>query len=303
MNKTLRYSVVLFVVITIIIFGFNLLFSLIGRTYEFSPFGRLFMLLVSAVVSSLCITLLIITTAPVVKNYIATFRHLLRLDTLSHPLLLKMQKEAPATFQHSLQVANLSNKAAKAIGADAFLSRIGGYYHDIGKLSNPNFFIENKRSDDIDENQDNYLDTAKNIKQHILEGVKLGNEYKLPQEVISFIPQHHGTLSISHLYKKAKQNNSSVSKKDFRYLGPKPMSKEAAILMLSDAIESKLRTFPELSDKTIDEVIKSIIQDRLEEKQLELSGLTNGDMLKIKVAFTEAAHSLYHQRIKYHDKS
>ena len=299
MNKTLRYSIVLFIVITIIVFCFNLLFSLIGRTYEFSPLGRLMMLLFSALASGLCISWLIIITTPVIKNYLATFRQLLRLDTLSHPLLLKMQKEAPATFQHSLQVANLANKAAKAIGADAFLTRIGGYYHDIGKLSNPNFFIENKRPEDINEEQDDHTQVAINIKKHIHEGIKLGQEYKLPHEVISFIPQHHGTLSLTHLYNKAKQSNTSVLKKDFRYPGPKPMSKEAAILMLADAVESILRTYPDLSDKTIDEVIHSTIESRLEEKQLELCGLSKNDLQKIKVAFSEAAHSLYHQRIKY----
>lgn len=302
MNKTLRYSLVLFTVITIIIFGFNLLFSLIGRTYEFTPLGRMIMLLFSAIISGLCISFLIIITSPVVKNYIATFRHLLRLDTLSHPLLLKMQKEAPATFQHSLQVASFANKAAKAIGADAFLSRIGGYYHDIGKLANPSFFIENKRLDELNTDENDHTQTAQNIKKHITEGVKLGHEYKLPQEVITLIPQHHGTLSISHLYEKAKANNSLVLKKDFRYPGPKPMSKEAAVLMLADAIESKLRTYPELTNKIIDEVVDSIIQSRHEEKQLELSGLTKNDLSKIKVAFAESAHSLYHQRIKYHNK-
>lgn len=299
MNKTLRYSIVLFVVITIIIFGFNVLFSLIGRTYEFSPVGRMLMLLISAVVSGLCISFLIIVTTPVVKNYLATFRQLLRLDTLSHPLLLKMQKEAPATFQHSLQVANLANKAAKAIGADAFLARIGGYYHDIGKLSNPSFFIENKRPDEVNKEQNNHIEVAKNIKKHIHEGIKLGYEYKLPSEVISFIPQHHGTLSLTHLYDKAKRDNSLVSKKDFRYPGPKPMSKEAAILMLADAVESKMRTYPDLSSKTINEVINSIIESRIAAKQLELCGLTKSDLQKIKIAFGESAHSLYHQRIKY----
>lgn len=257
------------------------------------------MLFISAVVSGLSISFLIIVTAPVIKNYLATFRQLLRLDTLSHPLLLKMQKEAPATFQHSLQVSNLANKAAKAIGADAFLTRIGGYYHDIGKLSNPSFFIENKHPGEINEEQNDHVEVAKNIKKHIHEGIKLGHEYKLPSEVISFIPQHHGTLSLTHLYDKAKQGNGPVSIKDFRYPGPKPMSKEAAILMLADAVESKMRTYPDLSSKTINEVINSVIESRIAAKQLELCGLTKSDLQKIKIAFGESAHSLYHQRIKY----
>lgn len=299
MNRNLRYSLLLFAAITAVTFGSSFIFNLIGRTLAFSPIGRLGMLFLAAVISSAIITLIIISTAPVLKNYLTTFRQLLRLDTLSHPLLLKMQKEAPATFQHNLNVAALAHRAAKSIGGDSFLTRIGAYYHDIGKLSNPEFFIENRRNSEKTTETIDPLVLVKQIHNHVKDGIKLAREYKLPEDVIAFIPQHHGTLLVSYLYDKAKQAGKTVRKQDFRYLGPKPLSKEAGILMLADAIESRLRTVPELNDKDIIQIVDSTIKSRLEERQLELSGLTNLDLAKIRKALIEAAQSVYHQRIKY----
>lgn len=301
MNKTLRYSLLLLSAITLINFGSSFAFNIVGRTFEFSPFLRLAMMFCASLVSAFVITFIIISTAPVLKNFLTTYRQLLRLDTLSHPLLLKLQKEAPATFQHSLQVASLANKAAKAIGVDAFLTRIGAYYHDIGKLKDPDFYIENRR-----EGQDHDVtdprEVAYLIHSHVENGIRLAREYKLPDEVVAFIPQHHGTLLVSYLFEKAKSLNVSVKKQDFRYKGPKPLSKETAIVMLADAIESRLRTVKELTAREITHIVESTITSRLDEKQLDLSGLTKSDCTKLRLAFIESAQTVYHQRIKYPDK-
>jgi len=301
MNKTLRYSLLLLSAITIINFGSSFAFNVVGRTFEFSPLLRLVMMFCASLVSAVVITFIIISTAPVLKNFLTTYRQLLRLDTLSHPLLLKLQKEAPATFQHSLQVASLANKAAKSIGVDAFLTRIGAYYHDIGKLKNPNFYIENRREGQEHDITDPH-EVAHLIHDHVEDGIRLAHEYKLPDEVIAFIPQHHGTLLVSYLYEKAKSLNVTVKKQDFRYKGPKPLSKETAIVMLADAIESRLRTVKELTAHEITHIVESTIASRLEEKQLDLSGLTKTDCVKIRSAFIEAAQTVYHQRIKYPEK-
>lgn len=301
MNKTLRYSLLLLTAITIINFGSSFAFNVVGRTFEFSPLLRLTMMFCASLVSAFVITFIIISTAPVLKNFLTTYRQLLRLDTLSHPLLLKLQKEAPATFQHSLQVASLANKAAKAINADAFLARIGAYYHDIGKLNDPDFYIENRR-DGQEHDVTDPREIAHLIHNHVENGIRLAREYKLPDDVIAFIPQHHGTLLVSYLYEKAKALNAHIKKQDFRYKGPKPLSKETAIVMLADTIESRLRTVQELTLHEITHIVDSTLATRLEEKQLDLSGLTKNDCSKIRVAFIESAQTVYHQRIKYPDK-
>lgn len=301
MNKTLRYSLLLLTAITIINFGSSFAFNVVGRTFEFSPSLRLTMMFCASLVSALVITFIIISTAPVLKNFLTTYRQLLRLDTLSHPLLLKLQKEAPATFQHSLQVASLANKAAKAIGVDAFLTRIGAYYHDIGKLKDPDFYIENRRAGDMHDVTDPREITTM-IHNHVENGIRLAREYKLPDEVIAFIPQHHGTQLVSYLYEKAKSLDKNVKKQDFRYKGPKPLSKETAIVMLADAIESRLRTVADLTPNEITHIVESTIESRLEEKQLDISGLTKSDCVKLRSAFIEAAQTVYHQRIRYPEK-
>ena len=257
------------------------------------------MIFASSVVSGTFITIIVIATAPVLKNYLITYRQLLRLDTLSHPLLLRLQQEAPSTFQHSLHVANLGHKAAKAIGADAFLTRIGGYYHDVGKMSDPKFFIENRSEQDNLDHSDSINTKVKKIHAHIKNGVKLAREYNLPQEVIKFIPEHHGTMLAVSLYNEAMNAKLHVFKKDFRYLGPKPLSKETAIIMIADGIESSVRALPETSKTKITEAVNSIIDNRLADKQLELSGLTQNDIKKIRASLIEGASIVHHPRIKY----
>lgn len=301
MNKTLRYSLFLIFIISTINIANNFIFSLIGRTYEFTSINRLIMLLVAGLISGIITTILIITTAPVLKNYLTTFRQLLRLDTLSHPLLLKLQQNAPSTFQHSLQVASLAHRAAKAIGADAFLTRIGSYYHDIGKLKDPEFFIENRQENSIEPNL-SPSEIVNRIHRHVQDGIKFATENNLPEDVIRFIPEHHGTLLASYLYDQAKEKGEKVTKKEFRYRGPKPMSRETAILMMADAIESKMRTLKELNKEIIYQLVGEVIDERSEDNQFDLSGLTKNDLVKLKNSFTEGAQILYHQRLSYPKK-
>jgi hypothetical protein len=279
--------------------GVSFLFNLIGRTYEFSPSARLLTLILAALVSSLIITYLAISTAPVLKEYLNTLRSLLRLDTLSHPLLLKLQQNAPSSFHHSLMVSNLAHRAAKAIGADALLVRIGGYYHDIGKSVNPSFFIENQPQQEKLRKIGDYKSKAKKIRSHVREGIKLARDYHLPQEIINLIAQSHGTNEISFLYVQARRQKLKIPKSELRYQGPKPQTKEAAILMLADGVESKIRAYKELTPKMVEKIVEEIIETRLDSRQFELSGLTRTDLLKIRKALIEGVNIIHHQRIHY----
>lgn len=302
MNNIFRYTIFLLLIIIGINISSNFIFNLASNAYDFSPALKFSMLGFSGVLSAIITTLIIITTAPVLKNYLITFRQLLRLDTLSHPLLLKLQELAPSTFQHSLHVANLAHRAAKAIKADAFLTRIGGYYHDVGKIKNPDFYVENNKN----QNQVSTLSPvqiADKIHEHIKEGVRLAKEYNLPDEVVAFIPEHHGTLLAGNLYEKAKEEGIKVSKSEFRYPGPKPLSKETALVMISDAVESKIRSVSNLGEEEVINVVDSIIKERIEDNQFSMIGITKYEMQKIKKALIEGALIIHHQRIKYSKNS
>jgi putative nucleotidyltransferase with HDIG domain len=302
MNKTLRYGLFLLLGIISITFVTSFLFTLVEISFHFGSLARLITILISSIISGTIITFLVVSTAPVLKNYLTTFRQLVRLDTLSHPLLLKLQQAAPSTFQHSMQVASLAHRAAKNIGADAFLTRIGAYYHDIGKIKDADFFIENRREDSPTRQEETPKVMLKKIQSHVVEGLVLAKEYKLPEEVTAFIPEHHGTLLAAIPYQNAKEKDKTVKEKDFRYPGPKPQSKETALIMLADAIESKMRTLENLTVVNITEVVDFIINSRVKDKQLQYSGLTSTDLAKVRKAFIDEAQVLYHQRIKYPDQ-
>lgn len=298
MSRTLKYALTLVGSIT----GINILlfFStyLLTKLYQLSlGFGAI-IFLISSLISAMAITIVIVVTAPVLREYLATLRRLWRLENLSHPLLVRLAQEAPSTYHHSIIVANLAHRAAKSIGSDAILARLGGYYHDIGKLSQPDLYIENSPDRNILQ-ETNPKNAASWITQHVKEGVKLAKQYDFPPEITAFITQHHGTTMVSTFYDKAKSLGLDVQRQEFRYPGPKPLSKEAAILMIADGVEAKVRTLPELTDKAIAEAVDSIIEDKTSLGQLELSGLSIKEVRKIRNAFIESIKIMHHRRIKY----
>lgn len=300
MNKPIRYGLFLLIVIFAINLIISLIMSLIVRNYPILSWQFFVAIVIGALMIAMIITGLVIYTAPVLKDFLVTYRTLLRLESLSHPLLLKLSTEAPGTYNHSLVVANLANRAAKAIHADSMLARVGGYYHDIGKLSNPQAFIENQiGQENLHEELNNPSKSAQIIINHVAEGTKLAKEYKLPDEAISLIASHHGTTIISYFYDKALANGIKVKKEDFRYPGPKPISKEGAILMMADAIEAKIRLIKEVKPSTIRETVDEVINARVDEKQLELAGLSTGDLNKIRESFIQTLGVIFHQRIDY----
>lgn len=225
---------------------------------------------------------------------------LLELADPSHPLLKRLQVEAPGTYHHSLLVANLAEAAAEEIGADALLARVGSYYHDIGKLKRPHLFVENQMD------QKNYHAKIKPslsmlvIVSHVKDSVELAKEYKLPQVVIDIIVQHHGTTIVSYFYHKAKEEKGEeVNPDEFRYPGPKPQTKEAAIVMLADSVEAAARSLSEFTPSKLESLVREVIKARVEDGQLSESPLSFKDLEKIVYAFIKVLRGMYHSRIEY----
>ena len=229
---------------------------------------------------------------------------LIELGDHNQELLKKLQEVAPGTFSHSLMVANLCETAAEAIGANPVLARVGAMYHDIGKFKRPLFFVENQTYLGI-ENPHNKLNPRLSkmvITAHPKDGLELAKEKGLPAVIQAFIAQHHGDSLAGHFYSQAVQQEGieNVNEEQFRYPGPKPNTKETAILMLADAVESASRTLKDHSQEALDNLINKIIQDRLNDGQLADSPLTLKDLKVIANSFSRFIRAAYHQRIVYH---
>lgn len=225
---------------------------------------------------------------------------LLELTNPSQPLLKKLLIEATGTYHHSLLIANLAETAADEIGANPLLTRVGGYYHDIGKLKSSRHFKENQVNENLHENLDAYQ-SAQIIRSHVDYGVQLGKENNLPQCVIDIIQQHHGTTAIQYFYVTAKEKDSSVKLEDFQYRGPKPQSKEAALVMLADVVEATVRAMQSKIGKevTIEEVVRKMVKQKLADGQLDECSIYVSDIEKIVQAFTKLLKGMYHERIEY----
>ncbi|NCQ52603.1 MAG: HDIG domain-containing protein, partial [Caldiserica bacterium] len=226
---------------------------------------------------------------------------LLELSDTKNPLLKELLLKASGTYQHSMMVANMASNAAEAIGANELLTKVGAYYHDIGKMIHPYYFTENQQMiPNIHNNLSPNLSKTVII-NHIKDGVQLARQYKLPDEIIKFVATHHGRTVVSYFYHKAKEHDPNLSKEDFRYPGPLPESKETAILMLADAIEAASHSIEEMDYGKIEDLANSIIQDRVTDGQLDQSEITFSELKIIKESFVKNLISLYHKREKYPD--
>jgi hypothetical protein len=221
------------------------------------------------------------------------------MSQLSQPLLLRLQDEAPSTFQHSVIVANLAEKGAHVIGADALLARVGCYYHDIGKLARPGFFIENQLGGANPHDALDPADSARIISDHVRDGLNLAKQYQVPAKVAAFIPEHHGTRTVTYFYRLAAEENPHLDPDDFRYPGPKPQSRETAIAMLADSCEAAVRSNPDHSAETIDAIVDEVYTERLSEGQLDESDLTLKNIRALAQSFKETLRAVYHPRVEY----
>jgi putative nucleotidyltransferase with HDIG domain len=236
---------------------------------------------------------------------IMTVFQLLELANPSNRLLRRLLLETPGTYHHSVMVGNLAERAAETIGADPLLARVAAYYHDIGKMKNPLAFIENQAGAHNIHDDLSAETSARIISGHIRDGIDLGYEHGLPVQIIGFIPQHHGTAVMSYFHDKALRevdgNAELVNEGVFRYPGPKPQSREAAIIMLADGVEASVRSLDEKDPDTIRAMVDRIVDARVEDGQLDDAELTLKNIAQIKDAFVEQLLGMYHSRIKYPD--
>lgn len=260
---------------------------------------------IAAFVNGIGCSVFVLVMAPLSESVFGytTDIKLLELANLNHPLLRELIIRAPGTYHHSHLVGILAETAAEAVGANPLLARVGAYYHDIGKMKKPQYFTENMPEDaSIHDSLSPHMSSLI-IGSHIKEGIELGKMYKLPQVIIDMIPQHHGTKKISFFYQKAKDSIDpalqKIEEKDFKYPGPKPQTREAAILMLADGSEAAVRSLKDKNPTRIQQVVESIIDKSFTEGQLNECELTLKDLNNIAKAFTRILSSIYHQRVEY----
>jgi putative nucleotidyltransferase with HDIG domain len=246
---------------------------------------------------------------------IVTVFQLLELANPSQPLLRRLLVETPGTYHHSLMVGNLAERAAEVIGGDPLLARVAAYYHDIGKLSNPAAFIENQAGGDNIHDELDPETSAQLLKSHVSEGIDIAYRSGLPKALIAFIPQHHGTAVMSYFYARAREQAAApyggletaegrkaadaVDKRKFRHGGPKPQSREAAIIMLADSVEASVRSLASRDEPAIRAMVARIFEERIADDQFDECNLTLRDIERIREAFVQQLLGMYHQRIAY----
>jgi putative nucleotidyltransferase with HDIG domain len=228
---------------------------------------------------------------------------LLELSDPGRPLLRRLALEAPGTYAHSITMANLCEAACNAIGANGLLARVGCYYHDIGKARHPEYFVENQKPGHNPHDLLKPADSAAIVRNHVIDGMAMAREAGLPESIVAFIPEHHGTLFIEYFLDRArKEGGNGVNPEDFRYPGPKPRSAETAIVMLADATEAALRL---LGNPTIERVrgaVDFLVQEKLDTGQLKDAPLTLSELDRVKEEFIRIMSSMRHVRVEYPDR-
>ncbi|MFQ6046740.1 MAG: HD family phosphohydrolase [Gemmatimonadales bacterium] len=246
---------------------------------------------------------LVVFTLPILESLarVTTDLTLLELSDPSRPLLRRLATEAPGTYAHSVAMANLCESTCNSIGANGLLARVGCYYHDVGKLKKPQFFVENQTSGMNPHDRLKPDVSAGIIRNHVKDGLALAEEYKIPDAVRAFIPEHHGTMEISYFLDRARRRNGNddVEPAEFRYPGPKPRSVETAVAMLADGVEAALRVLDNPTPEKVTHAIEHIVEQRIDAGQLEEAPLTLAQMARVKQEFARVLGGVYHNRIDY----
>jgi putative nucleotidyltransferase with HDIG domain len=225
---------------------------------------------------------------------------LLELSDLNRPLLKRLQLEASGTYHHSMVVGSLAERAAEAIGANSLLARVSAYYHDIGKISKPEYYNENmlpnlrNPHERLSPNMSTLI-----VKSHLNDGLELARREHLPRAVRAAIPEHHGTMAMAFFYGKALEQDPGARREDFSYPGPRPRSRETAILMLADGVEGASRALSEPTPSRIRGLVTRTLEDRVQQGQLDECGLTLQELAKIREAFIPVLIATFHVRVKY----
>jgi hypothetical protein len=235
---------------------------------------------------------------------------LLELVQFNHPLLRLLAEKAPGTYHHSMTMASLAEAGAAAIGANATLARVGAYFHDVGKIIKPTYFVENQKTSRSRHDKLAPRMSSLIIAAHVKDGIALAREYNLPEEVIDFIPMHHGTTRMDYFYSKAldmarasddETKIDEIKEQDYRYPGPRPQTRETGIMMLADAIEAAVRTIEEPTPQRITDLVDDVVKRRVEQGELDECPLTLQDITNVKEAFVNVLVGIYHTRVKYPD--
>src|SRR5690625_3073085 len=224
---------------------------------------------------------------------------LLQLASPNQPLLKKLLTEAPGTYHHSVMVANLSETACEAIGANGLLARVGAYYHDLGKTVRPHYFIENQLAINNPHDVISPAQSAEIIISHPYDGAEMLKEHRLPKEIIDIAKQHHGTTLLKYFYYKEEETNKHVKEESYRYPGPKPQTKEAAIVCICDSVEAAVRSLKEPTEQKIEEIVSSIVKDRVTDGQLSETPLTLHELEVAQQTVCNTLKGIFHSRIQY----
>lgn len=299
----LRIGVYSFIILNILAFALGMV------SYSGNELGEKFQYLLQNAGYSLISTVIAILGAMGLVRYFerklhrATKQVLLELQDFNHPLLKRLATNAAGTYHHSLIVGNLAEQAAAAIGANPLLARVASYYHDIGKSVHPELFTEN--NEDSSEFYDNYTpeESADIIRDHVKEGVVLAQKYHLPQPVIDIINQHHGTSYIRFFLDAAQRKGEVTDLSAFRYPGPLPQTKEAALVMLADIVESTIKSKKEVTEEEIVKILDDTIQRLIREGQFNEAPITLKDLAKAKEVMLPILAGIYRKRIEYPEES
>ncbi|NIZ46711.1 HDIG domain-containing protein [Entomospira nematocerorum] len=277
--------------------------SLSSATEELNIITMMIAMLIGLIVAPIALGV-----SPIIERVLNLPSHyrLLDLCDLNAPTLRRLQYLAPGTYTHSLNVAILAENACQRIGANGLLARVGAYYHDIGKMENPEYFVENQVKGINKHNQMRANLSAAMIRAHVRNGYDLGKEIGLPQEILDIICQHHGQSLVSFFYTRAQteltEHEQSLNEADFRYPGPRPRTKESATVMLADSVEAASHTIKKPSQNSISKLVEDIISHKIETNELDESPLTLKDIGKIKHSLIQSLVGQYHHRIEYPEK-
>ncbi|MDP4200748.1 MAG: HDIG domain-containing protein [Bacteroidota bacterium] len=306
--RDLRNRAQLFTSIAYIFIGYLIAITALSLE-QATSFGLFGYELIAALGNSLIspvITLVVLFAIESVFDTVSDLR-LSEFDNINHPLLRELALRAPGTYQHTMQVAQLAENAALAIGSNPLLARVGALFHDVGKLTDPVSFVENQSGENGNIHESiSPRESADRVRNHVAQGIELARAHRLPQRIIDFIPMHHGTLPISFFYQRALNEatgGGEVNEDDFRYGGPIPNSKETAILMLADASEAIARTLAASGEETTPEAIEAavtqLVRTRFDQGQLDRCDITAHDLTIIRGVFARLLAGLHHARVQY----
>lgn len=297
-NVKLRSQIMMIgIYASLVMLVFTLMETLIFKTYNENLLVRLFMILMNGAISSI-ITLGTLPFFETIFQILTPFK-LLELSNPNRELLKRLLVEAPGTYHHSILVGNLAETAAHDIGANSMLARVGSFYHDIGKLERPYYFKENQVGHENPHDKLPPQVSANIIRNHTLFGVELAEKNKLPEEILQIIREHHGTSLIKYFYHQEKTKNNAVDITKFLYYGPKPVRKEAVVVMLADSVEAAVRTLENPTKDAIGDLVDKIVGQKINEDQLSNSNITLKEIEQIKRSFVKVLGGIFHERIVY----